>query len=124
MCIITLTDDGIYCELNLKDCITYALPPGTTNKTLLPLKNSLLSHTDTDYTANNRTVHINGESNTSKLLIDSPNTVKEIHNVSTIGYYWTHEKHSFISTYMLDAYDTEILSLFDCVYKVSAETVS
>lgn len=35
-------DDGIYCELNLEECITYAIPPGSTSDDLEPLAQSLL----------------------------------------------------------------------------------
>jgi len=35
-------EDGIYCELNLEECITYAIPPGSTGVDLEPLALSLL----------------------------------------------------------------------------------
>lgn len=43
--LLHLTDDGIYCELNLSNCITYAIPPGSNSQTILPLRSSILKQT-------------------------------------------------------------------------------
>lgn len=34
---------GIYCELNLESCISYAIPPGSTSKSLKVLRKALLA---------------------------------------------------------------------------------
>jgi arginine/lysine/ornithine decarboxylase len=41
--------DGVYCELNLRDCVTYALPIGSTMDSLEPLRESLLNHSERLY---------------------------------------------------------------------------
>ena len=38
----TCKEKGIYCELNLPDCITYALPPSTTSNSLSKLRSALI----------------------------------------------------------------------------------
>ena len=37
------TERGIYCELNLESCISYAIPPGSTSKSLKVLRKALLA---------------------------------------------------------------------------------
>lgn len=110
----TSIEDGIYCELNLEECITYAIPPGSSESDLNPLTESLLRHIDrfetTLSTANNLAIE------TSQLNIEQPYSVQ-----------WTPGAETESVLVLPDSVSTQgvpiTLSLNECVGKIAAESV-
>jgi hypothetical protein len=49
--VIYHAERGIYCELNLQSCISYAIPPGSTSKTLKVLRKALLEEGEAEVDA-------------------------------------------------------------------------
>ena len=137
-----LTEDGIYCELNLDDCVTYALPIDSTVDTLGPLKHSLdkvksrlmlqkLNGETSNYSDYNDS--INDTSNdtssntttTNNIIIKNTATTITTNNNSDnnnqpllLGYIMSERANG------LDCLQPRLVLLEDTVDTISAETVS